>query len=586
MAAESTTVTGLLARARGFPGTGLRLIDRREQASFVTWREVATRAEEVCGGLQAAGVRRGDRVALVYPTSFDFVFSFFGVLLAGAVPVPLEPPLRLGRLEEHMARTVRMVEAAGASLLLADGRVAPLLGRVGRSARLGVRTLARLPGGTPSLETVSSDALALVQFSSGTTSDPKPVALSHRALTEQVRSLNAFWPDADGVVHSGLSWLPLYHDMGLIGCVFPALERPGTLTLIPPELFVARPAVWLRAISRFRATLSPAPNFAFGLCVERIRDEQLEGVDLSSWRVALCGAEPVAAGVMRAFQVRFAPWGLRPEALTPVYGLSEASLAVTFSDIDRPFAARRFERERLLRDGEARIAGDGVEIVSVGKPLPGLSLEIVDGAGRRLPAGRVGRVRVAGPSLMEGYLGRPQATRHVLRDGWLDTGDLGFEDGGELFLTGRAKEVIILRGRNHLPQEIEAAVDRVPGVRRGCAVAVAHLPEGAPGERLLLLVEARKGTPRDVFPALAEACAGAVRAEAGVSPDEVVVLPAGTLPRTSSRKLRRAEALRRHLAGTLTPPRGWTALRLARTALDSMATSLRRRFEADARLGD
>jgi acyl-CoA synthetase (AMP-forming)/AMP-acid ligase II len=485
-----------------------------------------------------------------------------------------------------MARTARMVEAAGASLVLADGRVAPLLGRVGRSARLGGQTLARLPGGTPSLETVSPDELALVQFSSGTTSDPKPVALSHRALTEQVRRLNAFWPDADGVVHSGLSWLPLYHDMGLIGCVLPALERPGTLTLIPPELFVARPAVWLRAISRFRATLSPAPNFAFGLCVERIRDEQLEGVDLSSWRVALCGAEPVAAGVMRAFQVRFAPWGLRPEALTPVYGLSEASLAVTFSDIDRPFVARRFERERLLRDGEARIVEDGVEIVSVGKPLPGLSLEIVDGAGRRLPAGRVGRVKVAGPSLMQGYLGRPQATRHVLRDGWLDTGDLGFEDGGELFLTGRAKEVIILRGRNHLPQEIEASVDRVPGVRRGCAVAVAHRPEGAPGERLLLLVEARKGTPRDVFPALAEACAGAVRAEAGASPDEVVVLPAGTLPRTSSRKPRRAEALRRHLAGTLTPPRGWTALRLARTALDSMAITLRRRFEADARLGD
>ncbi len=586
MAADATTVTGLLARARRFPGTGLRLLDRREREAFVTWRDVATRAEEICGGLQAAGVGRGDRVALVYPTSFDFIFSFFGVLLAGAAPVPLEPPVRLGRLEEHLARTARMVEAAGASMVLADGRIAPLLGRVRRSARLGGQTLASLPDGRPLLEAVSPDELALVQFSSGTTSDPKPVALSHRALTEQVRRLNAFWPDADGVVHNGLSWLPLYHDMGLIGCVLPALERPGTLTLIPPELFVARPARWLRAISRFRATLSPAPNFAFGLCVERIRDEELEGVDLSSWRVALCGAEPVTAPVMRAFQGRFGPWGLRPEALTPVYGLSEASLAVTFSDLDRPFVARRFERERLSRDGEARIVEDGVEIVSVGKPLPGFSLKIIDGSGRRLPAGRVGRVKVAGPSLMEGYLGRPRSTRHVLRDGWLDTGDLGFVDGGELFLTGRAKDVIILRGRNHLPQEIEAAVDRVPGVRRGCAVAVAHLPEGAPGERLLLLVESRKGTPRGAFPALAEACAGAVRAEAGVSPDEVVVLAAGSLPRTSSRKLRRGEALRRHLAGTLAPPAGWTALRLARAALDSWVVALRQRLEADARPGD
>jgi acyl-CoA synthetase (AMP-forming)/AMP-acid ligase II len=586
MVAEVSTVNSLLAWARESPETGLRLLDRRERESFRSWREVATRAEGVCGALQATGVGRGERVALVYPTSFDFVVSLFGVLLAGAVPVPLYPPLRLGRLEEHLARTVGMVEAAGASLVLADGRVAPLLGRLGRSARLGCQTLAGLPDGTPSLEATSPDELALVQFSSGTTSDPKPVALSHRALSEQVRRLNAFWPDADGVVHSGVSWLPLYHDMGLIGCILPALERPGTLTLIPPELFVARPALWLRAISRFRATLSPAPNFAFGLCVERVRDDELRGVDLSSWRVALCGAEPVTARAMRAFQARFAPWGLRPEALTPVYGLSEASLAVTFSDVASPFVTRRFDRERLSRDGEARTVEDGVEIVSVGKPLPGFSLQIVDGSGRRLPAGRVGRVRVAGPSLMEEYLGRPQATRRVLRDGWLDTGDLGFVDGGELFLTGRAKDVIILRGHNHSPQEIEAAVDGVPGVRRGCGVAVAHLPEGAPGERLLLLVEARKGTPRGAFPALAEACAGAVRAEMGISPDEVVVLPAGTLPRTSSRKLRRAEALRRHLAGTLTPPRGWNALRLARTALDSMAIKLRRRLEANARLGD
>jgi fatty-acyl-CoA synthase len=583
---EAATVTALVARARRSPDKGLRLLDRRERESFASWPEVAARAERVCGALQATGVRRGERVALVFPTGFDFVHALFATLLAGAVPVPLYPPLRLGRLEEHLARMALMVESSGACLVLADARIGPLLGRVGLPARLGCRTLAGLPEGTPSPESVSPDDRALVQFSSGTTSDPKPVALSHRALTEQVRRLNAFWPDGNGVVHSGLSWLPLYHDMGLIGCVLSALERPGTLTLLPPELFVTRPASWLRALSRFRATVSPAPNFAFGLCVERIRDDELEGVDLSSWRVALCGAEPVAASVMRAFQARFAPWGLRPEALTPVYGLSEASLAVTFSDVTRPFVTRRFHRERLSRDGEARAAADGVEIVSVGRPLPGLSLEIVDPSGVSLPEGHVGRVRVRGPSLMEGYLGQPAATRDVLRDGWLDTGDLGFVDEGELFLTGRARDVIILRGRNHLPHEIEAAVDGVPGVRPGCAVAVSDLPEGAPTERLVLMVEARPGTPRSAFPDLVEACAGAVRAKVGISPDEVAVLEAGSLPRTSSRKLRRAEALRRHRAGTLSPPRGWAVLELARATLASAVVTLRRRLEVHARPGD
>jgi acyl-CoA synthetase (AMP-forming)/AMP-acid ligase II len=583
---EPETVIALLARARRSPDTGLRLLDRREREAFVSWRAVAERAERICGALQATGVGRGERVALVFPTSFDFVDSLLGAMLAGAVPVPLYPPLRLGRIDEHLARMKRMVETSGASLVLADPRVAPLLGRVGLSARLGCRTLATLLEGIASPERASPDDLALVQFSSGTTSDPKPVALSHRALTEQVRRLNAFWPDGDGVVHSGLSWLPLYHDMGLIGCILPALERPGTLTLIPPEMFVARPASWLRAISRFRATVSPAPNFAFGLCVERIRDEEIEGIDLSTWRVALCGAEPVAASVLRAFQARFESWGLRPEALTPVYGLSEASLAVTFSDVARPFVSRRFDREGLSGDGEARVVGDGVEIVSVGKPLPGFSLEIVDGSGVPLPAGRVGRVRVRGPSLMDGYLNQPAATRDVLRDGWLDTGDLGFVEDGELFLTGRAKDVIILRGRNHLPHEIEAAVDGVPGVRPGCSVAVSDRPEGAPAERLVLLVEARRGIPRGAFLEMGETCAGAVRGQLGISPDEVVILEAGSLPRTSSRKLRRAEALRRHRAGRLSPPRGWTPLKLARAALDSVLASLRHRFEVDARAGD
>jgi len=368
--------------------------------------------------------------------------------------------------------------------------------------------------------------------------------------------------------------------MGLIGCVFPALERHAALTLIPPELFVARPAVWLRTISRYQATVSPAPNFAFGLCADRIRDEELEGVDLSSWQVALNGAEPVAAEVLRRFQRRFAAWGFRSEALTPVYGLSEASLAVTFSQINRPFTSHRFDRRVLAEDAEAIDHPTGVEIVSVGRPLPDFEVQVVDRGRRELPERRVGRVMVRGPSLMEGYLGLERATARVMMAGWLDTGDLGFIADGDLYLTGRAKDVLILRGRNHSPVEMEHAVDAVDGVRTGCAAAASFMPEGADHEQLIVMVETGKGVSASQYPRIAEEVSRSVLAATGLEPDSVEVLEPGTLPRTSSGKIRRREALERWRAGALTAPTAVTPFRLVGAALKSslaMARSERRR---------
>ncbi|MCB1058110.1 MAG: fatty acyl-AMP ligase [Acidobacteria bacterium] len=536
---------------------GLRLLDRRLEETWLGWAELEARAERVAAGLTALGLEPGERVALIYPTGKAFFDAFFATLLAGAVPVPLYPPVRLGRLDEYHRRTAAMLRAAGARLVLADPRVARLLGETAALARpaLGVRRLDELPDGSPAAGTrapLPAD-LALVQFSSGTTVEPKPVALSHRAILAQTRALNASWPGGETIRHTGVSWLPLYHDMGLIGCVFAALALGTDLTLLPPEAFVARPALWLQAISRYRATVSPAPNFAYALAVERVRDEELEGVDLSTWRVALNGAETVAPPVLRAFCDRFARWGFRREALTPVYGLAEAALAVTFSDLGRPFVGRRFEREALA-EGRARLDDAGVEIVSVGRPLAGFEVEIRSEDGRSLGAARVGHVWVRGPSLMDGYLDLPEATTKALRDGWLDTGDLGFLDEGELFLTGRAKDMVLLRGRNFAPAEIEQAVDPLPGVRTGCSVAASWLPEGADGERLVLLVETRKGISPQDAEALPERCKKEVLAAVGVAPDEVVVLEPGTLPRTSSGKLRRQESLRRWRAGELTPP--------------------------------
>jgi acyl-CoA synthetase (AMP-forming)/AMP-acid ligase II len=565
------TLNEYLERITGHPDAGLRFLDRGERARQVGWAEIRDRACAVCGGLQALGVRHGDGVALFFPTGLEFFEAFFGALLAGAVPVPLYPPVRLGRLNEYLRRTARMLEVTKAAVVLADVRVKRILGEAVALARprLGCRTLDELPRADGAPVAVAPSDLALVQFSSGTTADPKPVALSHRAIVAQTEILNSFFQDTDELRHSCVSWLPLYHDMGLIGCVFPALSREAELTLIGPELFVARPALWPRAISRYRATISPAPNFAYGLCVHRIADAEMEGVDLSCWQTALNGAEPVAPAVLRAFVDRFARWGFRPEALTPVYGLSEAALAVTFSSIGAPFRCLRFDRDELARSGTARQVDDGREIVSVGRPVPGFRLRILDPAGRELPAGQMGQVWIQGPSLMEGYLDDPEATARALHDGWLDTGDLGFLHGGELFLTGRAKDVVILRGRNHAPDEIERAVDGLPGARTGCAIAASWLPEGAEGEVLALFVEAARNATDDELEALPDRCREAVLGATGLAVDRVEVLPPGTLPRTSSGKLRRQEALRLYMAGELAPPEPVTALRMAKAVARS-----------------
>ncbi len=285
--------------------------------------------------------------------------------------------------------------------------------------------------------------------------------------------------------------------------------------------------------------------------MERIRDDELDGVDLSAWRAALNGSEAVSPTTMRAFSDRFQRFGLRPEALTPVYGLAEATLAVTFSDLDRPFTCHRFDREALATEGVARRSLEGWELVSVGRPVAGVEVAVLPpdatpasaaetGA---LPAGRVGRIWTRGPCLMDGYLHRPGETAETLIHGWLDTGDLGFFHHGELYLTGRAKDVLVLRGRNYAPVDLERIASSVEGA--GAAVAVSRLPEGGAREELALLVERRRSHPPERDEELATACRKAVLEATGLVAQEVTVVDPGCLPRTSSGKLRRAEALRR-----------------------------------------
>jgi acyl-CoA synthetase (AMP-forming)/AMP-acid ligase II len=562
------TVNEALA-ASAVSGLGLTFVDLAERETFLPFAQVHARARRTAGALRARGVKTCDRIALVFPTSPAFLDAFFGVLLAGAVPVPLYPPVRLGRLDEYHAATARMISAVGARLVMADPATRLLLGKAIEQSRpaLGCVTPVDLDGSGGFEAGIEADALGLIQFSSGSTADPRPVALSHDNLMAQLAALKALLPQEDGAPPRGVSWLPLYHDMGLIGCLLQAVYYPGSLVLIPPEVFLAKPAFWLRAISRHRATISVAPSFAYALSSRRVRDEDLAGADLSNWRLALCGAEPVAFDSLQNFAKRFEPFGFDRRALRPVYGLAEASLAVTFTPGAREVRALHVDPVRLAATGEAV---DGTRaIASVGTPVPGTDVEVRGPNGRVLGERRVGRVFVRGPSVMVGYFGQPDVTATAMPGGWLDTGDLAFVADGELYVCGREKNVIVIRGANHLPQEFEECLTGLEGVRTGCVAALGFVPEGEDGEQLLILAERAKGTGQAVDDdgRTADQIRRAVLTHTGIRAHTVLMLDPGTIPRTSSGKLRRTEALRRFLARELWPPeKAFVRVRMGRGA--------------------
>ena len=539
-------------------GTSLFFVNPNEEEQEVPMARVREKALSIAADLLARGVRKGDRVALVLPTCPEFVECFFGVLCAGAIPVPLYPPVRLGKFDEYHRRTAAMLQAVDAALVVSDERIRRFLGVAVQKAapRLGCVTASDLGGADAGEITVASDDVAVIQFSSGTTHDPKPVALTHENLLFNLAAIANCLADEGTPDPVGVTWLPLYHDMGLIGNLLSAFYGSIPLVLLPPELFVTRPAAWLRAISRYRGTYSAAPNFAFGLCANRIRDEELDGVDLSSWRLCLNGAEVVSAALQRRFSQRFGRWGFDASSLTPCYGMAEASLAVTFKPAGTLFKTLGVEAETLASAGA--VEPGSKELVSVGRPLAGVEVDIRDDHSRPMPPDRAGRIFVGGPSVMAGYFGRTDLTDEVLQHGWLDTGDLGFVHDGELFVCGRHKDTVIIRGANHASQDFEAALEGLFGVRTGCAVAVGFVPVGEEEEALAMLVE----TTPDAPPSLASDVSSRVWERTSILAAHVELLAPGTLPRTSSGKLRRREARAQWLSGKLTAPKKVSALRL------------------------
>lgn len=577
------TIIEALLRLEDCNRTGARFIPAGGEHRFYPYAEILRRAKTAAAMLQREGLEKGDRVAVVLPTSVEFFDAFLGVQLAGGIPVALYPPFRLGKLDEYFVRVRRMLGKVGARFLVTESRVKRLLG----PAVVGVESLRRVieagdlqkaAAGDWRQPAVDPTQPAFLQFSSGSTVEPKAVMVSHINLLANLEMMKGCltYRDESEPVDGAVCWLPLYHDMGLVGCLYQGLYYPATVTYLGPEQFLAKPASWLQALSRYRAVISPAPNFAYGLCASKIRDQDMEGVDLSRWRAALNGAEPIDIQDVDRFCERFARWGFRREAMTPVYGLAEAGLGVTFSNLDHSPEIAEFDRHALSAEGRA-VPGSGRKLVSVGRALAGLQVVIRDDEDRPLPSGLAGRILVKGPSITTGYYEDPELTARILRDGWLDTGDIGFFHEENLYIAGRAKDIIILRGRNYAPQEFEELLAGIEGVRRGAAVAVGSVVEGS-GEQLFILAEkdSRSDRPDEQ---IIEDIKSHILSGLSVMPHQVEMLRPGTLPRTSSGKLRRSEALRQFLAGELAAPADVTALRMLKEVGKSQLAWARFRAE-------
>jgi acyl-CoA synthetase (AMP-forming)/AMP-acid ligase II len=564
LAPKSATLLETLLDLEKCTRYGARFVAPSEEATFYPYRDVLRRVQSAAASLQAAGLRPGERVAVILPTSIEFFDAFLGTQMAGGIPAALYPPFRLGKLDEYFARLRKMLAKIGARFLITDSRIKRLLGPavVGLDALDRVIDVKDLPGQeTWRPVEVDPEQPAFLQFSSGTTVEPKAVVMSHNNLLHNLDMMQRalVYQDESEVDNGAVCWLPLYHDMGLVGCLYLGLYYPATVTYMGPDTFLMRPAIWLRTLSRYRSAISPAPHFAYSLCLNKVRDEELEGVDLSRWRAALNGAEPIDPDGLDRFAERFARWGFRRESMVPVYGLAEAGLAVSFYDIDLPPLVSEFDRDALSGDKRA-VAGPGRKIVSVGKPLVGVEIEIRNEERQPLAEGSVGRIWIKGPSITQGYYDDPELTARIIHDGWLDTGDVGFLFEGQLYISGRAKDLIIIRGRNYAPQEMEDLLTDLDGIRKGCAVAVGTVVEGS-GEQLVLLAEKDSRSRRPEAEIVSDIKS---RILAGLSliPYHVELLEPGTLPRTSSGKLRRSEALRQFLAGELTPPEKVNAFKL------------------------
>ncbi len=580
---DARTLVDVLGwHARTHPDrTHVQFYDDERDGETLTYGRLSEGSAAVAAGLQYRGLHKGDAVAIMLPTGRDYFFAFMGILLAGGTPVPIYPPVRMAQIEDHLRRHRAILNNSRTTTLITVPEAKPLA-RILKSQVdtmrdvLTVEELSSSPGRYESVPVAGED-LAFLQYTSGSTGDPKGVMLTHSNLLANIRVMSrAVQVDDTDVI---VSWLPLYHDMGLIGTWMSSLYNAIPFVLMSPIDFITRPQRWLWAIHRYRGTLSAGPNFAYELCLKRLDDETLEGLDLSSWRAAFNGAEPVSPDTLDRFCERFARYGFRRNILMPVYGLAECSVGLSFPPLGRGPVVDRVERDPFARKGEAIPAGiddpNALRFVGCGRPLPDHEIRVVDPTGVELRERREGRVQFRGPSATKGYLENPEATKKLVHGDWLDSGDMGYMVRGEIFITGRKKDIIIRAGQNMYPSELEDAVGNLEGVRKG-NVAVFGANDTASGtEKLVVLAETRQ-----LDPAAHERIRAEINGLAGdligTPVDDIVLSAPHTIPKTSSGKIRRAASRELYEKGQIGKSPGAMWLQLARMSMSGFMPEARR----------
>lgn len=547
IADEARTLVEMLQlqAARSPDRLHLLLTSGAEEPVEVSYGRLFDGAAAVAAGLCGLGLQPGANVALMLPTGLDYFFSFFGILLAGAVPVPLYPPARPSQFEDHLRRHRHILNNCQARMLITVAEARPLA----RFLKTQVASLDRVvtadglqgTGGAGILPPVLPEETAFLQYTSGSTGIPKGVILSHANLMCNIRAMGRAMEVTPEDVF--VSWLPLYHDMGLIGAWLGSLYHGCRLVIMPPLSFLAHPERWLWAIHHHRGTLSAAPNFGYELCLKRFDEQLLEGLDLSSWRLAFNGAEPVSPETITRFTRRFACYGFRSEAMAPVYGLAECTVGLAFPPVGRGALIDRVRREPMMKRGEAVPAPDDdpnpLRVVACGRPMAGHQVRVVDGQDRELPQRREGRLQFSGPSATSGYFRNPRETAALFHGEWLDTGDLAYMAERDIYITGRVKDIIIKGGRNISPYELEEAVGDINGIRKGCVAVFGVEDSASATEKLVVLAESRDQAA-DVLAGLKKRIVNAAVDILGMPPDEVILVPPGTVLKTSSGKIRRA----------------------------------------------
>ena len=559
----------------------IQIYQDENEGEIITYHQLEAGARQVAAGLQQGGIKPAEPVAMMLPSGPDYFFSFFGVLMAGGIPVPIYPPARPSQLEDHMRRHARILANCLATTLITvteAKRVAQLLkSQVPNLRHIVSVSELTASGAVPTLPALSSNDIAFLQYTSGSTGNPKGVVLTHANLLANIRAMGE-------VVQAGpddvfVSWLPLYHDMGLIGAWLGSLYYAALFVVMSPLSFLARPERWLWAIHHYRGTLSASPNFGYEYCLRRLKDEDLEGLDLSCWRAAFNGAEAVSPDSVQQFGDRFAAFGFRSTAMMPVYGLAESTVGLAFPPLDRGPLIDRIDRNRFSSSGQATPAPaddqHALRFASSGPPVPGHQVRVVDPAGHELPERQEGQLQFRGPSSTSGYYRDAEKTRSLFQGDWLDSGDLAYMANGEVYITGRTKDIIIRAGRNIYPHELEEAVGLIAGIRTG-RVAVFGSEDARSGtERLIVMAETHSTSAAGLDKLRTEINALATDL-VGAPPDDIVLAPPGTVLKTSSGKIRRAASREIFEKGNIGKGQRSVSRQVARLALASITPQIRR----------